>query len=344
MSAEPDPRSRPRSDSRSDATGERALQLIRAHERFLLAGHVRPDGDCLGAQAGLARVLQSLGKRVTVLNPDPPAEQFSMLHHAVDFQSFAGGPIPEHDVCVLLDINVLDRCGGLAAPLRAAPSLKLVIDHHPFLGDPWWDAAFLDVSASATGVLVRRLALALGVPLDKPMALALFLSLVTDTGWFRYSNTDPETLSIASELIACGVRPAELFGELYQRNPMGEPRALGRLLERVEYHADGRLAVVDQPLGVESPVDSDAVLDIVRAVGAVEVVLFVKELEGGQCKLSARSKTDYDVNALARRFGGGGHRKASGATIQGRLAQVKPALVEAALADLHATADQGSKG
>jgi phosphoesterase RecJ-like protein len=239
--------------------------------------------------------------------------------------------VPAHDVCVLLDINTLERCGALEEPLRAAPSAKVVIDHHPFEGEPWWDAAYVDVSAAATGLLVRRIARALDVRLDEVAAWAVFTSLVTDTGWFRYSNTDAETLSLAAELIELGVRPAELFGMLYQQNALAEPRALGAQLERLEYFAGGRLALIAQPARAPAPRDTDALLDIVRSVGDVEVVLYLKELEDGLCKLSARSKTGYDVNALARRFGGGGHKKAAGATIPGPLNEVKRLLVEAAL-------------
>lgn len=309
----------------------RAVEILRSAKRFLLAGHVRPDGDCIGSQAALARVLISLGKEVVICNPDPPGPEFAAITGPCPFQTFDGGEVPEHDVCVLLDINDLDRCGGLAGPLRAAPSRKIVVDHHPYEGEPWWDAAFVDISASATGILVWRIALALGVELDEVAASAVFTAMVTDTGWFRYSNTDAETMGVASELVARGVQPAEVFRGLYQRNAASEPRALGEMLQRLEYHAEGRLAVLDQPLrGVGPLVDSDALLDIVRSVGEVEVVLFLKELEDGVCKLSARSKTSYDVNALARRFGGGGHVKASGATIRGTLEDVKGQLIAAA--------------
>ena len=308
---------------------ERALDVFRSAQRFLLSGHVRPDGDCLGSQAGLARILQALGKEVVILNPDPPSKELSDLG---PFRTHGGGAVPEHDVCVLLDINDLSRCGDLAEPLRQASSLKMVVDHHPFDGEPWWDAAFVDITASATGLLVHRIGHALGVALDEACARALYVALVADTGWFRYSNTDAETMAAGAEMIAAGVRPAEIFARLYQQNAQAEPRALGVLLQGLQYHAEGRLAYLEQALSAEALADADALLDIVRAVGSVEVVLFLKELEGGQCKLSARSKSYYDVNALARHFGGGGHVRASGATIPGTLADVRKALVERAVA------------
>jgi phosphoesterase RecJ-like protein len=324
-------------ETRLDAEKERALALLRSGRRFLLVGHVRPDGDCLGGQGALARGLQALGKEVAILNADPPDAAFDYLTHVLPYGVYQGGALPEHDVAALLDFNELSRTGPMAAALARAPSKKLVIDHHPYAGTPWWDACFVDVAASATGVLVRRILRALDVPLDAVAARAVFTSLVTDTGWFRYSNTDAETLALASELVAAGVEPASLYGALFQRRSLGEPRALAAVLARLEYHASGRLAVADQPLGnggAPALEDGDPLLDLVRAVGPVEVVLYLREIEPGLCKLSARSKTSFDVNRLARRFGGGGHVKAAGATIAGALAAVRAQLVAAALEQL----------
>jgi bifunctional oligoribonuclease and PAP phosphatase NrnA len=313
---------------------ERALALLRAGQRFLLVGHVRPDGDCLGGQGALARGLMGLGKQVTIMNADAPSAVFDYLARELRYEVYAGAPLPPHDVVVLLDFNELGRTGPMAAALARAPSKKLVIDHHPFEGRPWWDACFVDVKASATGLLVWRILRALGAPIDAVVAKAVFTSLVTDTGWFRYSNTDAETLALAAELVAHGADPSSLFGALFQRRPADEPRALAAVLGRLQYFADGRLALVEQPLGnggAPALDDGDPLLDLLRAVETVEVVLYLRETEPGSWKLSARSKTGFDVNRLARRFGGGGHVKASGATIRGPLSEVRAGLVAAAL-------------
>jgi nanoRNase/pAp phosphatase (c-di-AMP/oligoRNAs hydrolase) len=237
-------------------------------------------------------------------------------------------------VAVMLDYSELSRTGAMEAPLRAAESKKLVIDHHIHVGAAWWDERFVDVSAAATGLLVLRIAKLLGAPLDAVAAKGVFTSIVTDTGWFKYSNTDAETFSAAAEMVRHGVKPSEIFGAIYQRRSREHPPYVSRILSRLEYFADGKLAVVHQPLADSIDldlVDSDEVLDILRSVKAVEVVLFLRELKDGTVKLSARSKTDYDVNALARGFGGGGHKKASGATIKGSLADVKRDVAAAAI-------------
>ena len=312
----------------------RAIELVRSQQRFVLIGHVRPDGDCLGAQAALARVLVALRKEVWVLNSDPLPASLDYLAEAVRYRVYSGGALPAHDVCVFLDFCELDRCGPLAAPVRAAGSKKLVVDHHISHGEPWWDESFVDVRAAATGLLVWRMARQLGVTLDAEGARGVFTSIVTDTGWFKYSNTDAETFQAVSEMVAAGVVPSVLFNSIYQRASRDEPRGIARALERLEYFDQGRIAVVDLPIAApDSPdlADSDAVLDLLRAVATVEVVLFLRESRDGTCKLSARSKTSRDVNALARRFQGGGHAKASGATLRMSLAQAKQSLVSAAL-------------
>ncbi len=304
---------------------------------MLLCGHMRPDGDCLGSQAALAAVLEHMGKSVWIVNPDPVQPQLDYLEHDVRFGVYKGGDLPAHDLAVTLDFCELSRTGAMEAPLRAAPSRKVIVDHHLFHGEPWWDAAYVDMRASATGVLVRRIARELGVELDARIARGVFTAIVTDTGWFKYSNTDAETLAIASELVASGVAPAPIYSAIYQRNSRSQPLGVARALARLKYEGEGRIAVVDLPLpgpGEAELPDGDDVLDLVRAVGRVEVVLFLREVERGQVKLSARSKTDFDVHRLARGFGGGGHAKASGATVLGELADVRTRIVGAALAQL----------
>ncbi len=296
---------------------------------------MRPDGDCIGAQAALQRGLESLGKEVWILNPDPPEAQFDYLTTECKYGTYrVGADLPAHDVFVLLDASELSRCGALGEKVAAAPSKKLVIDHHIHAGEDWWSEAFVDVTASSTGLLVYRVLKALEVKIDRVMALGVFTSMVTDTGWFKYSNTDAETMSAAGELIAAGVEPAVLYSKIYQRESSRLPKSIGRVLDTLEYHADNRLAVVKvlpPNKGEEALTDGDLVLDILRSVDSVEVVLLIRTTEDGKCKLSARSKNDYDVNRLAREFGGGGHKKASGATIEGSLDDVSKKLVECAM-------------
>jgi nanoRNase/pAp phosphatase (c-di-AMP/oligoRNAs hydrolase) len=323
----------------------RALDLLRRGRRFLVCGHVRPDGDCIGAQVALSRTLALLGKEVEIVNPDPVEARFAYLSRECPSRAF-GGSLPEHDVAVMLDFCELERTGAMAGPLALAHSKKLVVDHHPHHGAVWWDESFVDPTASATGLLVYRMARALGAPLDPVAARGVFTSIVTDTGWFKYSNTDAETLRVAGEMVALGADPNGIYAALNQTRPRIHPTFVGRLLSRAEFLAGDRLAVVDLPLseGLQSEqLDSDEVLDILRSVATVEVVMYLRELSDGTCKLSARSKGEYDVNELARRFGGGGHKKASGATLKGSLSDVRPRVIAEALAGFGARAGEGTR-
>jgi len=310
-----------------------ALELLRGARRVLLTGHEAPDGDCIGAQAALSGLLRGMGKDVWILNPDPVEPKYSFLTQQCDFGVFTGGDLPVHDVVCLLDGGELERTGALAGPIERAPSKKVVIDHHVPTGERWWDGAFSDVRASATGLLVWRIAESLGIELDPLACEGVFTSIVTDTGWFKYSNTDAETLRVSAQLVERGVSPSALFAKIFQRRGSGYPVHVGRALEGVVYHADGRLAVVTVPLDDVSSghVEMHDILDVLGSVGNVEVVLLLRETGRGTCKLSARSKTTFDVSELARRFGGGGHARASGARLQGTLAEAQSELVSAVL-------------
>ncbi len=321
----------------------RALELLKSSKRILLTGHERPDGDCVGSQAALACALASVGQSAFVLNVDPPSSVFAELLALADFRVDDGAELPEHDLVVMLDGGDLSRTGKLHKRLAEADSKKLVVDHHLHDGDAWWDAAFVDTSASATGVLVRRLATHLGADISDGAARALFTTLVTDTGWFKYSNTDTETMTIAAEMISLGVRPAEVYGDLFQRQPLEHPVKLAGALARTTYHADGQIVLLDLPAtpdGAPMDVDSDVALDVVRSVEAVEVALVVREIGPQRCKLSARSKGAFDVQKLAALFGGGGHAKAAGATIELSLQDARLQLVEAAVSRLADTIER----
>ncbi len=313
----------------------RALALVREAHRFLLVGHVLPDGDCLGAQAALASALESLGKEVRIVNPDPVQPQLEYLARQRRFGVWRpGSALPAHEVAVLLDFCELERCGPLFAPLTAQASKKLVIDHHIFHGNAWWDAAYLDPGAAATGLLVARMTRELGGRLDEGGAAGVFTSIAADTGWFKYSNTDAEALAVAAEMVTLGVVPAAIYAALHQRSSLERPRAVARALAHLAYEAGGRLAVVGLPAaapGEPDLDDGDEVLDLLRAVAVVEVVVLLRETRGGEVRLSARSKGAFDANALARAFGGGGHRKAAGATLAGPLQAARGRVVAQAL-------------
>ncbi|MCA8954521.1 MAG: bifunctional oligoribonuclease/PAP phosphatase NrnA [Planctomycetes bacterium] len=313
------------------------LDLLGSRQRFLLSGHEHPDGDCLGSQVGLFHLLETLGAEVSIYNPDPVLPSLAFLGEQTPIRNHAHHPVPSADVVILLDCAELSRLGSLAAELRRQSPRIAVIDHH--VGSEHGDGSvcLVDTTAAATGVLVYELYEHFGVEVGPAAAEGLFVSLVADTGWFRYSNTDPRTLAIAAQLVEAGAAPDKLYDRLYRGT---DPRSLGLLSESLARHQlrlGGRFGftVFDQQLMQrvgDAGFDTDTVLEAIRSVRGIEVAALFKSIHDG-VKLSLRSMGRVDVQRIAARFGGGGHTKASGATIRlpvaAAVAEVEQAVAEA---------------
>ncbi len=310
--------------------------FLRQKQRFLLTGHENPDGDCLGAQAALYHLLKALGQQVVIVNPDPIGRSFDFLTRHTPFGHARGeDPLPEFDTVVLLDCNQMSRVGQLGQRLLQKRPTVAVVDHH--VGGDAGDGMvhYVDVKAAATGALVRRLYRELGVPLGAAAAEGVFLSLVADTGWFRYSNADAEVFAMAGELIASGVDGSRIYDALYRRNHPDSAGVLADALARHRLKLGGRLAMaaLDKALmerATRADFDTDGVLDPLRSIEGVEVVALLKERFDGAVKCSLRARGDVDVQAIVAQFGGGGHKKAAGATMKMTLAAAEAA-IEAAV-------------
>lgn len=313
------------------------LDFLQRQRAFLLTGHENPDGDCIGAEVALFHLLRALGKQVHIVNPDPIGKSFDFLRRHTPFEHARGGEgLPEFDAVVLLDCSQISRVGALGQRLVASGKPIGVIDHH--VGSEHGDGAtcYVDATAAATGALVRRIYRELGQPLSPAAAEGVFLSLIADTGWFRYSNADAEVFMMAGELVAAGVDGSLIYDNLYRRNHPESAQLLAAMLARHRLLLDNRLALcaMDKALmerAARLDFDTDAVLDPLRSLDGVEVVALLKERFDGNVKCSLRARRDVDVQAIAATFGGGGHKKAAGATMNMTMPQAEAA-VEAAVA------------
>lgn len=307
-------------------------ELLRSTDRILLTGHENPDGDCLGAQVALFHLLRALGKSPVIVNPDPIGRSYDFLRRHTPFSHARGDdPLPPFDAVVLLDCAHLSRVGALGQRLRQSGMPIGVIDHHVGSENGDGSVSFVDATAAATGALVRRLFREFGVPLDAAAAEGVFLSLVSDTGWFRYSNADTEVFAITSELVAAGVDVSLVFDSLYRRNHPDSIGLLADALQRARLQLAGRLALVSldrswMERAANADFDTDAVLDPLRSIEGVEVVALLKERFDGTVKASLRARRDVDVQAIVAAFGGGGHKKAAGATMQMALGAAEAAI------------------
>jgi phosphoesterase RecJ-like protein len=303
--------------------------------RVLMLGHVHPDADVLGTLLALGLALDGRGWTVVYGGPHPAPGALDFLPGIERYQvlkSIEG----RFDVAVLTDCPNHDRTLGLIDQARAAATTIVNIDHHPD-NRRYGHVNWIEVSAAATGEMVYRLIVALGMKLTAAMATNLFTAIHTDTGSWRYSNVTPETFRISAELVAAGAEPAVVSSALYERRAADSLGFLGATLSRIQVSDDGRLAWLALPEGAvpESFIESEELVNYPRSIGSVRVACFLREI-GDTVKVSLRGKGDVDVNRIAGRFGGGGHVNAAGCTIKGRLDAVTTevlAAVRAAIAD-----------
>ena len=297
------------------------LDLLRSPKKFLLSGHEHPDGDCIGAEVALYHLIQAIGGDVNIVNPDPVARSLRFLQDRTPISNYRElQALPPFDVFVLLDCAMLSRLGDMQDAVCEASAEIAVLDHH--VGSELGDGSinYVDVTAAASGVLVYDLYRALDVEVQEVAAEAIFVSIVSDTGWFRYSNTDQRTMSIAAEMIQKGVKPDVLYDRSFRANDPQSVSLLSEALKTHEFRLRGRyvFAALDQSLMgriIRQGFDTDGVLEPLRSVEGIEVAALFKVHPQG-VKLSLRAMGDVDVQSIAAVFGGGGHVKAAGATMQ----------------------------
>jgi phosphoesterase RecJ-like protein len=317
---------------------EDLLQALRGGSRFLVTSHVNPDGDAIGSALGLARLVRRLGKGAVVWLRDPLPAVYLPLPGS---DRIHGGEEPppgfpdRFDAVVVLECPSLDRC-GLEDQLGGMTLLN--IDHH--LGNQQYGSVnWVDTAAPAVGEMVYRLAQGLKLDLDEETATALYLTLVTDTGGFRFANATPLAFEAAASLVREGARPEQVSHWLYESQPLGMVRLLGEMLATLEIHADGRLATgFLEPEMFEragaGPGDSEGLVDHLRSIAGVEAVALLRRIDNGEYKVSLRSRGEVNVERIASQHGGGGHKNAAGCTFAGAVEEIKAQVVESLKGEL----------
>ncbi len=300
---------------------EDLLRKIRQGNRFLLTSHVNPDGDAIGSELGLARLLRRLGKSAVVWNRDATPTLYQPLPGSdrihVGEEPPAGFP-DVFDAIIVLECPSPDRT-GLEQHLNARPVIN--IDHH--LGNQHYGVInWVDSAAPAVGEMVYRLSQGLKAALEPETANCLYLTLVTDTGGFRFSNATPVAFEAAAALVREGAQPEQVSQWLYESQPLGVLRLLGEMLQTLRLHCDGRVATgrltraMFEKVGA-SPGDSEGLIDHLRSIAGVDAVALIREREDGTHKVSLRSRGEVDIEKIARHHGGGGHRNAAGFALEG---------------------------
>ncbi len=324
-------------------TPEALLDRLRRGHRFLLTSHVNPDGDAIGSELGLQRLLHQAGKSAVVWNRHPTPGVYRALPGAAQIRVGETPPagFPESfDAAIVLECPTLDRT-GLAEALARLPLLN--VDHH--LGNALYGAAnWVDSEAPAVGEMVARLGRDLHLPIDRETADCLLLALVTDTGGFRFANATPRAFESAAKLVRDGAGPDRVSHWVYESQPEGAVRLLGEMLTTLELHRDGRVAsvVLTQAMferaGAQAG-DSEGLIDTPRSIAGVDAVAMLRELADGEWKISLRSRGAIDVEQVARARGGGGHKNAAGCRATGEVTALRQALVGELAAAIEAAHD-----
>jgi phosphoesterase RecJ-like protein len=306
--------------------------LIETHRRFLLLGHIDPDGDCIGSMLALAAFLRGRGKEVACFTPGDMAEIYLELPLMKLFLSEGELSSFKPDMIFALDSPTTARTAELVTREDGAPIVN--IDHHP-TNESYGDINVIDERASAAAILVYRFLVCVAPGRITPeMAGYLYLGVLMDTGGFRFQNTNAEALAMAARFVELGASPYELAHEFMYVKKLSTMKLLARSLESLEVHGGGRIAAmhISQAMLAEAGgamSDTEGFVDYAASIDDVELAALFRELGERDIRVSLRSRNNHNVASLAERFGGGGHRNAAGLTIHDRLATAKSLVVGA---------------
>jgi bifunctional oligoribonuclease and PAP phosphatase NrnA len=292
------------------------VELIENKQSFAITTHVRPDGDGVGSSLGLCWLLRSLGKDAEVVLRDEIPVSYITLPGADEIKqvSEVNG---KYDAIFVIECSDLSRPGieGLEA------QVTVNIDHHS-TSEHFGTINWIDATASAVGEMIYNLCKAIGGRISKEIAECIYLAIVSDTGSFHFSNTTDRTLKVASELIKVGVKPAQISEVIYNSYPWSRIELLRQVLDTVRRDETGKIAVMRQTLEMSDNAeavdgDNNGFVNIPLAAKDVEAVLYMREVKPEAYRVSLRSKGDINVARVAEKFGGGGHKNASGLRVEG---------------------------
>ncbi len=320
----------------------RFVKLVGDHRRFLLTSHVRPDCDALGSELAMAAILEQVGKDVLLVNPFAVPRAFQFLDPAGKLKQLGTDVSPQqldsYEVLIVLDTTAWAQLGEMAEVIRTTKAKKLVIDHH-VSEDDLGAELFKDTKAEATGRLVIEAADQLGVEITPEIARAAFVALATDTGWFRFSSTNSQTLRLAARLVDAGAVPDRLYQKLYEKETLARLQLVGRTMARTRTELEGRLIhtwieLADfEAVGAVAS-DSEDVINKTLSVRGTEAAVILVEQATGGFKVSFRSHCELDCSRVAEQFGGGGHKAAAGAFLDEPLDSARRKVLDAVRAEM----------
>ena len=319
---------------------DQIVQHIKDARHILIVSHAEPDGDSVGSLLALGLALTKIGKSITLLNPSPIPAVYRFLPGAdrivqqiIKAEKF--------DLVIVLDCGGIDRIGDAAADVSKIPML-INIDHH-VSNTGFGQAQFVDTTACATAEIIYRLINVLNIPCDKDIATSIYTGILTDTGSFRFSNTNRASFVISSAMIDAGVEPHRVAQHVFGTYSLGRMKLLNMALNSIEISENGKLSMMTitrsmlNTTGTNSE-DLDGMINYARRIEDVKVAALIHEIKNGGGKfinmnryhVSLRSDSSVDVAKIASKFGGGGHTSAAGFQIESTLVALKTTVIELA--------------
>jgi len=314
------------------------INQLKRHQTFLLASHIHPDGDAIGSVLALGLALKAMGKKVQLFNPSPIPMVYRFLPSVQEIKQTLA-PNARFDVALVLDCGDMDRIGVEAVAI-CKKSLVINIDHH-ITNTRFGDLQLIDVNACATAEILYHLIQKLPVQIDCAMATAIYTGILTDTGSFRFSNTNRSAFAICEKMIGLGADPYQVAQHVYGTYSLGRIKLLNLALDSLEISPNGKLSVMTlsqrmlRETGTQAE-DIDGIINYARRIEDVKVAALIHELcDNGAAPrgktryhVSLRSDSGVDVAKIAAQFGGGGHAEAAGFSIDTTLTDLKKQLMQ----------------
>jgi len=303
------------------------VNAIRSRQRFVLSSHSRPDGDSIGSQMAMAYALRWLGKDVELVNFDAAPPQL-MGFPGVAAIRVAPTAAGDFDAAIIMECSDLARTGVTGLDR----TYVINIDHHPG-NTAYGQINWFDASAAACAEMVFELIGALGVPLSTEIATHIYVAILTDTGSFHYSSISPRTFDICRQLLEAGVDPVRVSRQVFDSNSMGRLKIMAAVLGSMSFDSSNRIGVLYLDHAMARTAggtydDTEGLINQPLTVKEVQAVIFFKQSEGDNYRVSLRSKADVDVGAVAKEFGGGGHKNAAGCSVGGPIEALKSSFIE----------------
>lgn len=339
-------------DNRSDlihkdmAAIKKVAAVIDSSDSFVITCHVRPDGDAMGSILALGLALRDTGRDVIIYTEEPPPDRLAFMPGSELTVSDLSS-LPEKFTLVVLDCNEPARIGNHSDELLDKASGIVILDHHLTKGPDWngkISASYIEPGVFAAGAIIYWLLEELGWPVSEAVASNIYAAILSDTGCFRHSNTTEAAFSMAAKMVSYGADPYMIASSLYENYPLTRQQLLGLSLRTLELRGHGRIGLMQvtpemfRTCGANES-DTDDFVGYVRAIGAVEVAIFIKEAHEGQVYVSMRSKSFYNVAELAQKFGGGGHARAAGFHMAASASEVRGLLLNRLLEDFDVLGD-----